>query len=207
MTLAFSHSSLSDLNAALASVDVSWSWLQRVSSEIVLFGSRAIDQGDARSDWDLLCVGQGRTRRTRCIDLIWISPDELEGAEWLTSELAGHVAAYGRWLAGESTWPARVAPGVEAMEQKRRWLLIRMQAWERHWTHCSRRLRSRYIQAFRRNLQRYALLSDGRPVPPRPVLDRAWALETEPDKRLHALAELAAVNTDFFSRFLLPTLA
>jgi hypothetical protein len=196
-----------NLEQALACVDLSWAALEQKSWQIILFGSRAAGLGDERSDWDLLCVGHGRTRRTRRIDVLWLAPEELDGAEWLTSELAGHVAHYGRWLAGEPTWTSRVALGAEAVTQKRRWIVGRLGAWERSWSYCSVRLRQRYADLLRRNLQRHALLLERLPVPPRQVLDQTWYEFPDGQAALGHMAGRAGVDSAFVLRELIPVAA
>lgn len=188
----------------LVSIGLSWDSLRHASREIVLFGSRAANLAHAGSDWDVLCVGHGRTRRTRHIDLLWVTPEELCSEEWLSSELAGHVATHGRWLAGEPSWLAQVRSGTRAQVQKRRWLVHRLDAWERSWPSMSPRLRRRYARMLRQNLQRYELLLQGRAVPPTPVLDRNWHSASDPLDTLRNLARRAAVDTPFVLHELTP---
>lgn len=174
------------------------------SQEIVLFGSRAAGMAHERSDWDILCVGHGRTRRTSQIDLIWVTPEERCSRAWLTSELAGHVAQWGRWLAGEPAWKDSANPGPEACLEKRRRIDRRVAAWERSWSLCSPRLRARYALALRRDLQRHETLLHGQAVPPSAVLDQDWPGQADAGKYLHELAGRAGVNTDFVCTEILP---
>ena len=195
---------LAEISDALASIDVSWERLRETSQEIVLFGSRAAGLAHERSDWDILCVGHGRTRRTPRIDLIWVTPEERCSRAWLTGELAGHVAQWGQWLAGEPTWKDSANPGPEACLEKRRRVTRRVMAWERSWSLCRPRLRARYALALRRDLQRHEKLLHGQAVPPSAMLDQDWREQSDAGKYLHELAACAGVSTDFVCTELLP---
>jgi hypothetical protein len=92
---------MADLSCALADLGLPLADLQRTAEQIVLFGSRAVGLGRAGSDWDLLVVGEGRSRHTPSIDLVWVSPRELVSRSWLASELASHVA---RWIEPHQGW-------------------------------------------------------------------------------------------------------
>lgn len=202
-----SISPLPGLDDALASIGLSCHALQNGSREVVLFGSRAAGLARAGSDWDVLCVGHGHTRRTRQIDLLWITPEELDSTAWLASELAGHIAHHGRWLAGEPSWTGKVTHDTHAPAQKRCWLVHRLAAWERSWPALSPRLRQHYACTLRQNLQRHEVLLQGRAVPPTPVLDETWQNRRHACDRhaaLHTLARQAALDTAFVVRELIP---
>lgn len=189
---------------ALASIDVTGERLLQTSQEIVLFGSRAAGVAHERSDWDILCVGHGRTRRTPRIDLIWVTPEERCSRAWLTGELAGHVAEWGQWLVGEPTWTDSVNPGPEACLEKRRRINRRVTVWERSWSLCSPRLRARYALSLRRDLQRHEKLLHGQAVPPSAMLDQDWRAQPDAGKYLHDLAARAGARTDFVCTEILP---
>jgi len=204
MSRPLDHDHFAHLQAALSSVDHSWPSLERNSQEIVLFGSRAVGEGGTHSDWDILCVGSGRTRRTRRIDLLWVEPDDLSSGKWLSSEIASHIARYGRWLVGQPQWTRNVIINDDTLAAKRRWLKLKLSVWERSWTLCSPRLRWRYAHAVRRNLQRYDLLAHGHPVPPSPTLDIGWKLNDRDEKTLNLLARQSGAYSAFWVQEILP---
>lgn len=193
-----------EISDALASIGESWESLQQSSQEIVLFGSRAAGVTHERSDWDILCVGHGCTRRTARIDLLWVSPEERCSRAWLEGELAGHVGRWGQWLVGEPTWRESAVPGPAACEEKRRRIARRVTVWERSWALCSPRLRARYALALRRDLQRHELLRGGQPVPPTAMLDQAWRATSDAGAYLHELAGCVGVSTEFVRAEILP---
>lgn len=195
-----------EISDALASIGESWESLQQNTQEIVLFGSRAAGVAHERSDWDILCVGHGCTRRTARIDLVWVSPEERCSRAWLEGELAGHVGRWGQWLVGEPTWRASAVPGPAACEEKRRRITLRVAVWERSWALCSSRLRARYALALRRDLQRHELLRDGQAVPPSAMLDQTWRAMADAGAYLHELAGCAGVSTEFVRAEILPHL-
>lgn len=192
---------------ALASIDVCWERLLQTSQEIVLFGSRAAGLAHERSDWDILCVGHGCTRRTPRIDLLWVTPEERCSHTWLTGELAGHVARWGKWLAGEPTWTDTANPGPEACREKRRRITRRVTVWEPSWPLCSARLRTRYALALRRDLQRHERLLHGQAVPPSALLDQDWSRQLDGEKYLREVASHAGVDTNFVCTELIPIAA
>lgn len=181
----------------LAEMGVAWSDLCRSSDEIVLFGSRAAGLAGPASDWDLLCVGSSRAIDAPGLDLVWISRSALHAKSWLTSELAGHVARYGRWLHGGPTWTGHVAPSPEAVERKGRRVTSRLTALERAWPLLAPSHRRKRLTLLRRDLQRHALLAAGRVVPPTALLDAAWSAFADADRALLALAEDAGVRLSF----------
>lgn len=182
---------------ALASIGESWENLRQSSEEIVLFGSRAAGVAHERSDWDILCVGHGHTRRTAQIDLIWVTPEERCSRAWLEGELAGHVGRWGQWLVGEPSWRESAIPGPAACEEKQRRIARRVTVWERSWALCSARLRARYALTLRRDLQRHEVLRVGQAVPPSAMLDQVWRDMADRGAYLDELAGHAGVRTEF----------
>jgi hypothetical protein len=182
---------------ALASIGESWEDLLQNSAEIVLFGSRAAGVAHERSDWDILCVGHGSTRRTARIDLVWVTPEERCSRAWLEGELAGHVGRWGQWLVGEPSWRESAIPGPAACEEKQRRIARRVTVWERSWPLCSARLRARYALALRRDLQRHEVLRVGQAVPPSAMLDQVWRDVADRGAYLDELAGYAGVRMEF----------
>lgn len=88
------------------------------ASEVVIFGSVACGLDGPESDMDVLAVGEGERLRTREIDLIYVAPKTLQERWWLSGELAGHVATYGVWLKGTSTWKSRVFVSSWSLRKK-----------------------------------------------------------------------------------------
>jgi hypothetical protein len=181
----------------LAEAGVAWSDLCRSTVEIVLFGSRAAGLAGPASDWDLLCVGSGRSIDVPGLDLVWISPAALHSTSWLTSELAGHVACYGRWLHGDPAWTGAVAISPEAVDRKGRRVVRRLAALERAWPLLAPSHRRSRLTLLRRDLQRHALLAAGRVVPPTALLDAAWSARDDTGDALLALAEDAGLGLSF----------
>lgn len=187
------------LDRALSAAGVTWPALTRSASQIVLFGSRAAGLARDDSDWDLLCIGEGRSLAVPGLDLVWISPAELTTPGWLAGELAGHVAAYGRWLHGAPDWISAVACGPEAAARKARHLASRLAAIERAWPLLTAPYRRKHLTLLRRDLQRHALLARREPVPPSPSLDAAWRAHSDPAAALLALAAAARLDPAFLA--------
>src|SRR6516162_4429065 len=100
------------VDLALDPVGLTWAALAKRASQIILFGSRAAGVAGHDSDWDLLLVGEGHAVRSRELDIVWIRPAMIRSESWLGSELASHVAVYGRWLLGPDDWryEVRISP-------------------------------------------------------------------------------------------------
>src|SRR6202789_1940735 len=144
--------------------------------EIVVFGSRAAGVHSPNSHLDLLYVSStpGRRLKRAGLDLLWLTPKLVEGPEWRGSELAGHIAAHGRWLQGVSNWKAEVFSSPAAVEKKRRQLQDRIRGLDANWNSLAMPYRRRLFTLVRRDLQRLELLEEGRPIPPTPLLDGVW---------------------------------
>jgi hypothetical protein len=182
------------ISTAMSAMGISYRDLRAASEEIVLFGSRAAGIARTRSDWDLLCVGNGLSRMTPALDLIWLSPNELRSSRWLGSELAVHIAHYGVWLKGKPAWKNDVAVSDQAIDKKAAFILARVEELKRHWFHFSRPYRVDYITRVRRDLQRLDLLLRRLPVPPTRMLDRIWC---KTDDRLTELLRIMGRSDAF----------
>jgi hypothetical protein len=91
----------------------------RDAREVILFGSYACGSQYEKSDIDILVVNETPERlKNRQIDLIGLSQTEVGSARWVRSELAHHVATYGVWLKGKSTWARLARPGLGAIRRK-----------------------------------------------------------------------------------------
>ena len=183
------------ISTALSAMGISYRKLRAASEEVVLFGSRATGMARTHSDWDLLCVGNGLSRMTPTLDLIRLSPKELNSSRWLGSELAVHIAHYGVWLKGKPAWKNIVGVSDQAIDKKVVSILARVAELKRHWTHFSRPYRVDYITRIRRDLQRFDLLLKRLPIPPTRMLDRTWC---ETDDRLMELLRIMG-RSDAFS--------
>lgn len=182
--------SLSLLELVLRRHDITWPQLQETSMAVFLFGSRAAGCHREDSDWDLLCIGDGRSRMRQGLDLIWIPVHQTEDVRWRETELASHVAAWGRCLHGDEHWVHDARPGSLAVRLKAQVLEGRVRALPRGRPWPSERHRRRRSEEIRRDLQRYALLAGGVAVPPTAQLDRCWQDESERERI--ALAALDA---------------
>lgn len=174
--------------------------LRGSADQIVLFGSRAAGLARPGSDWDLLVVGEGRPRSSAVLDLVWVSPRELPTRTWLGSELAGHVACWGRWLHGEPGWISDVVHDEHAAARKARRVASRLDALERTWDLLGPAYQRKHLLLLRRDLQRHGLLSLGKAVPPSALLDDTWKSYADPRDELRRLAGGARVLSPFFDR-------
>jgi hypothetical protein len=176
-----------DLRKTLQKVGLTWATLEKQASEIILFGSRAARVATADSDWDLLCVGQGKSCHNNEIDIVWLSREEIESPQWLGSELASHVSMYGQWLSGNDTWSHRAVISSEAISRKYEfasallWDLIRL------WPHLATSYRQKHLHHCRKDVQRLKLLTQRRPVPPSQILDATWDWSELPAEHPHDL--------------------
>lgn len=175
----------------LASIGLDWGSLQRDTGAVILFGSRATGDDRPDSDWDLLCIGSGPPRLTRQLDILWITEDQATAPDggWLGSELANHVARFGRVLVGELPWTECYDRQHQVLARKRRQLDGHVRGLLRVWPRLNDLYRRRQLGQLRRDLQRYELLSACEVVPPTAVLDRMWESEVETKSRVLELLD------------------
>jgi predicted nucleotidyltransferase len=138
---------------------------------IIIFGSRAVGVEASDSDLDVLVVGGCNRLKSGGLDLIPVAADRLKMTEWLDSELASHIATYGRWLSGSDSWRHDARVGASAITKKERRLRSLFTAVTQSWDSLHPSFHLRHATTIRRELQRFALLNDGQPVPPTRLLD------------------------------------
>jgi len=147
--------------------------LKKACEQIIVFGSMTIE-GKRGSDLDLLCIGHGQRVKNPCVDLVWRCPDRIKKQGWLGSELANHVAHYGKWLHGLDNWSKSVFISHRAIRLKRRSIRSRARALERWWQKLRPEYKAKHVLKLRRDLQRLAMLVRRRAVEPSPLLDEHW---------------------------------
>jgi predicted nucleotidyltransferase len=169
------------LQQRMEAAGLSWAAVRDRCDQIVLFGSRAANVHAPDSDYDLLCIVRDQEvvsredhRATPGIDLVWISQSRLHTPEWLGSELAQHIARYGRWLHGENDWSHLVFSSRQAVNKKAAQIRARIEALMPRWDRFLPSYRRKYSRLVRRDLQRLQMLARGDAVPPSPVLDQQW---------------------------------
>ncbi len=169
------HSALErELRSALGRLGVPDA-LVDAADELVLFGSRAAGVNRPESDWDVLLVADKRPPLLPGADLLCVPRRRVETREWLESELANHIAAFGLWLSGTPSWRNEVRRGSAcAVERKSRAICDRIAMLAPDWHLLSRPFRSKYLTLIRRDMQRLIMMTGGQPVPPTPVLDATW---------------------------------
>jgi predicted nucleotidyltransferase len=144
------------------------------SNEIVVFGSHALGVSTVKSDLDVLVVGSSIRINHRGLDLISVSSDYVRTAEWLGSELAAHISAYGVWLHGEGGWKELTAQTKRAELMKTRRIERLLTGLIKAWRSLHPIFHSRYRLSVRRELQRLYLLRRRIAIPPGAVLDSDW---------------------------------
>ena len=167
----------SALNRTLARSGLCLDELRRGAQAIVLFGSRAAGCATSASDWDLLCIGDGRSHKLRDLDLVWIDPRALDTPAWLGGDLAGHVAAHGLWLEGEPCWDLSCVDFAAAARRKEARFVGSLRALAEAWDLLGPAYRMKHATLIRRDVQRWGVLQRGLPIPPSAVLDDRWTTE------------------------------
>lgn len=166
---------ISRVAAKLAKAErLSWEALVGQASEVVAFGSRASGLQRRGSDLDVLCIGPGKRLKSARLDVIWKTVEEVESEHWLSSELAGHIGAFGLWLLGSGQWKAALSPGSRAIDHKRKRILSLVEGLHLHWNRLDLDFHRKYLTVIRHDVQRLKYLVAGLPVPPTPVLDKRW---------------------------------
>ena len=144
------------------------------ASQIILYGSRASGVSDADSDYDLLFIGQGESIKENGIDLSWIEKSKLDTKEWLESELAVHIAKYGRWLKGKDNWRTKARITESTVEKKKTKIKNYVESLRNRFEKLSFPFQNKYVIKVRRDVQRLFLLLKNEPIPPKQVLDNEW---------------------------------
>lgn len=175
-------SEIDEIQRRISRLGIRWDELSKATKCVVLFGSRALQVGSTRSDYDVLCVGNGRSRRTKEIDLLWVSEHYLESDDWFGSEIACHIKEFGICLAGSNDWINHVALSEVAVRKKLDQIEHHLCTLKRRWNCLLPAYRQRQWGLLRRNFQRFALLSDGKAIPPTPILDGLWRKSSQDTK-------------------------
>lgn len=183
---------LATLEQALAREGLCLERLQRTCQAVVLFGSRAAGCAGPTSDWDILCIGSGRSTKRGALDLVWVEPREIESRAWLGRDLAGHVAAHGCWLGGEVRWDLDAIDFPQAARRKEARLARCLRSLALSWDLLGPPYQRKHAMLVRRDVQRCLLLQRGLPVPPSAELDQRWAEEASFTWFLEALRGLGA---------------
>lgn len=144
------------------------------ADSVIIFGSRAADCHSTTSDLDILCIGSGRRIRTRGLDIVWVDRSRLEGEAWLGSELAGHVAKFGRVLSGNADWFQATYTSSAAVQRKVLAISARLKVLKHMSTRVSRLRLYSYGTLVRRDIQRLGKLLSHAAVPPSAHLDMEW---------------------------------
>ena len=163
-----------NIEEALLNVGIIWNVLRQSAQEIVLFGSRASKINKPDSDWDILCVGSGKSIYKKKINLIWIDKEELKSPRWLGSELASHIAKYGVWIKGAGMWKNSVYISSSAINKKIKRIIQLLRSLEHYWQYLSDFHKKKYLTKLRRDFQRLKILISRQPIPPSPTLDKIW---------------------------------
>jgi hypothetical protein len=183
---------LAALDRALAVAGLGFSELRRLARGVAVFGSRAAGCATSASDWDVLCVGAGRSRKVRGLDLVWVEPGMLESSEWLGGDLAGHIAAYGVWLDGAPAWEVGAVDFATAASRKETRLFRSLRALAPAWNMLGPAYRAKHATLLRRDVQRWRVLQNSLPIPPSAVLDGRFRAEGGRDGLGEALIALGA---------------
>jgi predicted nucleotidyltransferase len=164
------------LVSRLKAAGLDWSRLEKQASQIIVFGSYAFAANQATSDLDVLCIGVGQNYKSRRLHLIWISEAQTKSRRWLRSELATHVAAYGKWIKGKNDWAFVTKPSAFTLKRKQKNVLARLTAMQRHWDDLLPTFQQNQLTKLRRDVQRFQLMRRGLPPVPKPILDADWNL-------------------------------
>jgi predicted nucleotidyltransferase len=171
------------------------------ATEVVVFGSTAVGIERPDSDLDLLLVGCNPSKeKTDVLDLIAIPTSAVTG-EWVESELASHVARYGVWVKGTSSWSSKACIGPKAVAEKRCRVLRYLTHLENAWFNLDECFRLKYSIKIRRESQRLLLLERAVPVPPTRILDESWdSLSTGRNEVKDCIRHLARAPSRPFMR-------
>jgi len=160
--------------ATVLNAGLNWASLQRRAKQIIVYGSYAMSENKKNSDLDLLCIGKGRRVKRNSIHIIWLSESRLRSKRWLGSELATHIAVYGKWIKGTNTWANCFRPNAHALKLVRKRVQTRAIALRHYWRQLIPTHRTKHMLRLRRDLQRLLMMREGRPPVASGTLDREW---------------------------------
>ena len=189
------YKELENLVNAIEEAGISWTDLVKSADQIVIFGSRSVGLGTEESDWDILCVGSCESKRLKTVELICITPSQLETDEWLGSEFAGHIGEYGQWLKGKDNWSHRTYISKESIEKKEGRIRRLINASENEWPNFPMAYRKKYLDRIRRDLQRFDMLTKGESIPPNPILDDIWKNGDQKEEFLRLAEKVGIIST------------
>lgn len=153
---------------------IDWSSIEDRAKQIIVYGSRATLVHKRTSDLDLLCVGRGHRYKSKNIHIIWVKESRLKNKRWLGSELATHIAVYGKWIKGENTWAISSRPNAHAIQLIEKRIQERADTLCEQWPFLLPAFRKKHLVRLRRDLQRYVMMMAGRPPVPTGMLDHQW---------------------------------
>ena len=165
---------LAGLEQALAREGLSLSQLRREARAIALFGSRAGRCAVAASDWDVLCIGRGRSSRLGAVDCVWVEPRSLVTPRWLGGDLSGHVAAHGQWIHGGPWWDLGAVDFPATALRKEARLVRYLRALSGTWNLMGAAYQDKHARAAQLDVWRWSLLLRGVPVAPSALLPDPW---------------------------------
>lgn len=169
------------------------------STEVVIFGSRAIGVNRPDSDLDVLLVGANVVRsRVPGIDFVILRSEELASSRWLGSELASHIAQYGKWIKGPGSWRHQVHISHRAATRKEARIVGLLMCAPKWWSKLHPVFHTKYKLTIRRELQRLDLLRQRIPVPPTHTLDADWVQHRSARDHLFEVAATLPLNPQAF---------
>ena len=165
------------------------------STEVVIFGSRAVGTQRPDSDLDVLIVGANTgPLRVAGIDFVVLRSEELASSRWLGSELASHIAEYGKWVKGCGSWRHQVRISDRAAMRKEARVVGLLMCAPKWWSKLHPVFHSKYKLTIRRELQRLDLLRKKTPVPPTHTLDSDWDQDRSARDYLFEVASTLPLN-------------
>lgn len=148
--------------------------LEENAAEMVVFGSRACGVQKSNSDWDVFIVGEKQKMLVRKLQLVWRTLESVHMKEWLGSELANHIAAYGVWLTPQLGWQKDVYFSSKAIDRKVAKILSSIDKIKNYRSDISDLYFQDRLIRLRRDIQRLVCLRTSTATPPSVILDEDW---------------------------------
>jgi len=158
----------------MGAVGLDWNNVQKQAKQVVVFGSYAMSVNRPGSDLDVLCIGEGPHFKSPQLHIVWIPEHRTHSRKWLRSELATHVAAYGKWIKGHNTWAHITKPSLSTVIRKKGNVIARLNALQRHWDDLLPSFQNNQLKKLRRDIQRFQMMRRGLPPVPKTLLDKSW---------------------------------